>query len=33
VDAYITKPFEPDELLAVITSIFNSIDGSARWRD
>ena len=25
VDAYITKPFEPDELLAVITSIFNRI--------
>ena len=26
VDAYITKPFEPDELLAVITSIFNRIE-------
>ena len=26
VDAYITKPFEPDELLAVITSIFNRVD-------
>jgi len=26
VDAYITKPFEPDELLAVITSIFNRLE-------
>jgi DNA-binding NarL/FixJ family response regulator len=26
VDAYITKPFEPDELLAVISSIFNRIE-------
>jgi DNA-binding NarL/FixJ family response regulator len=26
VDAYITKPFEPDELLAVIASIFNRIE-------
>jgi DNA-binding NarL/FixJ family response regulator len=26
VDAYITKPFEPDELLAVILSIFNRIE-------
>lgn len=25
-DAYITKPFEPDELLAVIVSIFNRIE-------
>src|ERR1044072_2224767 len=25
VGAYVTKPFEPDELLAAITSIFNSI--------
>jgi DNA-binding NarL/FixJ family response regulator len=25
-DAYITKPFEPDELLAVLTSIFNRIE-------
>ncbi len=26
VDAYVTKPFEPDELLAVITSIFNRLE-------
>ena len=26
IDAYITKPFEPDELLAVITSIFNRLE-------
>src|ERR1044071_7583675 len=26
VDAYITKPFEPDELLAVIGAIFNRIE-------
>jgi DNA-binding NarL/FixJ family response regulator len=26
VDAYITKPFEPDELLAVIASIFNRVE-------
>jgi DNA-binding NarL/FixJ family response regulator len=26
VDAYITKPFDPDELLAVIASIFNRIE-------
>lgn len=26
VDAYITKPFEPDELLAVILAIFNRIE-------
>ena len=26
VDAYITKPFEPDELLAVITGIFNRVE-------
>jgi DNA-binding NarL/FixJ family response regulator len=26
VDAYLTKPFEPDELLAVLTSIFNRIE-------
>lgn len=26
VDAYITKPFEPDELLAVISSIFNRVE-------
>src|ERR1041385_1668878 len=26
VDAYITKPFEPDELLAIIGSIFNRLD-------
>jgi DNA-binding NarL/FixJ family response regulator len=26
VDAYITKPFEPDELLAVITAIFNRVE-------
>ena len=26
VDAYVTKPFEPEELLAVITSIFNRIE-------
>lgn len=26
VDAYITKPFEPDELLAAIVSIFNRLD-------
>ena len=26
VDAYMTKPFEPDELLAVITSIFNRVE-------
>ncbi|HET9533501.1 MAG TPA: response regulator transcription factor [Blastocatellia bacterium] len=26
VDAYITKPFEPDELLAVINSIFNRVE-------
>jgi DNA-binding NarL/FixJ family response regulator len=26
VDAYVTKPFEADELLAVITSIFNRIE-------
>jgi DNA-binding NarL/FixJ family response regulator len=25
-DAYITKPFEPDELLAVITAIFNRVE-------
>ena len=26
VDAYVTKPFEPDELLAVIASIFNRVE-------
>src|SRR5919106_4394458 len=26
VDAYLTKPFEPDELIAVITSILNRIE-------
>jgi DNA-binding NarL/FixJ family response regulator len=26
VDAYITKPFEPDELLAVISAIFNRVE-------
>jgi DNA-binding NarL/FixJ family response regulator len=26
VDAYVTKPFEPDELLAVITAIFNRVE-------
>jgi DNA-binding NarL/FixJ family response regulator len=26
VDAYVTKPFEPDELLAVLDSIFNRIE-------
>ena len=26
VDAYITKPFEPDEFLAVITAIFNRVE-------
>jgi DNA-binding NarL/FixJ family response regulator len=26
VDAYVTKPFEPDELLAIIRSIFNRVE-------
>lgn len=26
VDAYVTKPFEPDELLAVISAIFNRVE-------
>jgi DNA-binding NarL/FixJ family response regulator len=26
VDAYVTKPFEPDELLAVIGAIFNRVE-------